>query len=265
MKIAAVDNELSALNILTRAIEEALPDAEVKSFRKASALLETARDGFAPDVAFLDIEMPGMSGLELAKRLKDIHGDTNIVFVTGFKDYALDALRLRASGYLLKPATPEKVKEEIDHLRIPLPAQKSEKRLRVQCFGSFEVFVDDQPVYFPRRRAKELLAYFIDRCGATSTLAEIAEVLWDSGQYGESERKQIHTFLSSLSKTLDDLGVGKVLVKKYNAYGIDVRYVDCDLYRCTSDAAAINTYHGAYMSQYSWAEFTEGELTLKYQ
>ncbi|MDO4540898.1 MAG: response regulator [Syntrophomonadaceae bacterium] len=265
MKIAALDNEAGALNILMRSIGEALPTAEVRGFRHASELLREVRDkGFVPHVAFLDIEMPGMSGLELAKRLKDMSGATNVVFVTGFAEYALEAYSVHACGYVLKPPSAEKILETMKYLHSTENRQDSGKRVRVQCFGSFEVFVDGRPVAFPRQRSKELLAYFIDRRGATSTLAEIADRLWDDGKYGASRKSQIHNYLSALSKTLNHLGVGELLVRNHNAYGIDVRYVDCDLYRLATDITAINSYHGEYMSQYAWAEFTAGELMLKY-
>ena len=67
MKIIAADDETSALNILTRAITEAVPDAELRTFKKASEVVrEVGENGYHPEVAFLDIEMPGMAGLELA-------------------------------------------------------------------------------------------------------------------------------------------------------------------------------------------------------
>lgn len=68
MKIIAVDNEIPALNILTRAISEARPDAQLRTFHRTSDAIHAIRDeGFHPDVAFLDIEMPGMTGLELPR------------------------------------------------------------------------------------------------------------------------------------------------------------------------------------------------------
>jgi len=76
------------------------------------------------EIAFLDIKMRGMTGIELARQLKDIQGDINIIFVTGFSEYSLNAFRLYASDYLLKPATPDAVRQALGHLRTPVrPAQ----------------------------------------------------------------------------------------------------------------------------------------------
>lgn len=262
MKIAAVDNEGNALEILIRAIEEALPDAQVQGFRRASALLEEVQTKhFAPDIAFLDIEMPGMSGLELAKRLKDSLPNINIIFITGYKDYALDAFNLHACGYLLKPAKAQNVLEAMEYLNRPVKTSNSGKRLRIQCFGSFEVFIDGEPVAFPRQKSKELFAYLIDRRGAQCTMAEIANILWEDGVYDSSRNSQIHSYLHDLVKTLDQLGEPNVIFRKRNATAIDVTKVSCDAYDCLDgNPAAINAYTGEYMYQYSWAEFRTSAL-----
>ena len=102
MKILCVDDEPLALEMLTEAIEEAQPDADIKPFNKQSELLEEARQNGC-DIAFLDIHMRGMNGVELAKKLKEINPKMNIIFVTGYDEYTGDAMRLRASGYVMKP------------------------------------------------------------------------------------------------------------------------------------------------------------------
>lgn len=79
------------------------------------------------DIAFLDIKMRGMTGIELARQLKDIQGDINIIFVTGFSEYSLNAFRLYASDYLLKPATPDAVRQALGHLRTPVRPTQTQK------------------------------------------------------------------------------------------------------------------------------------------
>ena len=85
MLIFALDDKPLLLQGLKRCILEAEPSAEVLGFKRAAEVLELMeKEKLKPDVAFLDIEMPGMSGLELAKRMKENSPDTNIVFVTGY-------------------------------------------------------------------------------------------------------------------------------------------------------------------------------------
>ena len=108
-------------------------------FERATDALEAIRArALSPDIAFSAIEMPGMSGLEFAVALRTVSPETRIVFVTAHSQYALDAFRVRAQGYIMKPLTAALVRTELDEL--PAEPEPASNRLRVQCFGSFEVF-----------------------------------------------------------------------------------------------------------------------------
>ena len=111
MKILCVDDEPLMLQMLELSIQEAKPDAEVFAFEDQDELLEEAKKGDC-DIAFLDIHMRGMTGVELAKELKKVNPKMNIIFVTGFSEYAGEAMKMHASGYIMKPVTKEKVEEE---------------------------------------------------------------------------------------------------------------------------------------------------------
>jgi DNA-binding LytR/AlgR family response regulator len=71
-----------------------------------------------PDLAFLDIQMPGLSGLEVAQ---GIEGDTRVVFVTAFDEYALQAFEHAAIDYVLKPVTAERLAKTVARLRAAAP------------------------------------------------------------------------------------------------------------------------------------------------
>jgi len=265
MNIIAVDDEQFALMDLQAAIQEALPESAVHCFNTPAAALEHAKEALAQgnrvDVAFLDIEMGGMSGLELAKRLKDIYGKTNIVFVTGYSRYAVDAFALHASGYLLKPVTAKGILDNIDYLRHPVK-KAARKRLFIQTFGNFEVFVDGKPVSFPRARSKEIFAYLVHKKGSNCTTRELDAVLHEKED--ESKADSVRVYISAMIKTLEEAGFGDVIVKTYNGTSVDTTKFDCDFYRFLEmDADAVNEYTGEYMAQYTWAEFMTGYLTGK--
>lgn len=261
MTILCADDEQLALDILVEAVNEAAPQAQTRAFTEAEELLDFARANTC-DIAFLDIEMRDMNGLTLAKRLKECNPEVNIVFVTGYDQYTGDAMTLRASGYVMKPATKEKILDELENLRHPVQREDT-KRLRVQCFGNFEVFVDDKPLAFRYSKSRELFAYLIDRKGAAIPADELIAVLWEDKPVSASLRSQLRNSVTDLSRCLADAGLDGVLVKSLRSFYVDTSKLSCDYYRfLKGDTAAVNAYSGEYMSQYSWAEMTTGSLTM---
>ena len=114
MRIYVIDDEPTVLMASEQIIRRALPDAEVTAFLSAAKALETLNNTSEPlDVCFCDIEMPGINGLEFALRLKQISPETKIIFVTAYSEYALEAFRIHANGYILKPMNAVRVLEEI--------------------------------------------------------------------------------------------------------------------------------------------------------
>lgn len=276
MIIFAIDDEPHSLSLLERAILTAEPDADLRTFQRASALLAAIEEQHAvPDVVFSDIEMPGASGMALALRIKRAAPDARIVFVTGYSEYAVEAFRLRASGYVLKPVTAERVREELDALPtekpaagdapLPVPEESAaggERRLVVRCFGYFEAYRDGgEPLMFGRKQTKEMLAFLIDREGAVCTADELMAALWG----GEGDAGKCKAYLRALTQdlrqTLAELGMEKLLIRRYNQWAVRPELLDCDYYRMKNgDMDALNAYRGQYMEQYAWAERTRAML-----
>lgn len=266
MKVLTLDDETAPLRILNRAVREAVPEAELRSFSLASeAVREIEQHGFRPDIAFLDIKMPGMTGLELAARIKSCSPLTRLVFVTGFSQYALDAFAVRAGGYLLKPVAAEQIRAEFAQLDVPYqPAAMPEALLRVQCFGNFEVFCAGVPLEFSRRKAKELFAYLIHRRGAECATRELAAVLFEDAPYSRTQQSYLQTLIVALSRTLAACGAQAVLVRRFGVLAVNTALLDCDYYRfLTLDPAAVNAFAGEYMEQYDWGTFTVESLNSK--
>ena len=262
MIILAVDDERRALNTLIQAIKSAVSDATVEGFGTVEASLEFAKTNRI-DVAFLDINMPEMNGLLFAMNLKEINPKTNIIFVTSYSQYAIDAMELHPSGYVMKPATKEKVELELKNLRHPV-VSKSDKRMLVQTFGNFEVFVDGTPLKFVSARSKELFAYLVDRRGTSATPVEIAAVLWEDKPYDKSLRNQIQAAISEMMKTLKECELGDMINKSWNQIAVDKSKIKCDYYDMLDMIpSAVNAYCGEYMANYSWAEMTAAALSSK--
>ncbi len=99
-------------------LEKVMPDANITGFTKASEAVDYARANSVA-LAFLDIELRNTSGLDLCRELLNINPYTNVIYLTAYSDYALDAWSTGASGFMLKPVTPESVREQLKKLRYP--------------------------------------------------------------------------------------------------------------------------------------------------
>ncbi len=116
--VILVDDMKLILNGGLPIIREAMPDALVTGFTQAGDAIEFARANSVA-LAFLDIELRNSSGLELCGKLLGINPRTNVVYLTAFSNYALDAWATGASGFMLKPITPQGIREQLKNLRYP--------------------------------------------------------------------------------------------------------------------------------------------------
>lgn len=259
MNILIVDDEVAALKYMEEILEEIVPDAYIEMAGRADTALAAFREREF-DVVFLDISMPDRDGLELAKELKEIRPHINIIMVTAHAQYALDALKLYVSGYIVKPVLEEDVRDALDHLRHSVKEKIS--GLYVQCFGNFEIFYDGEPVRFRRTKAKELFAYLIDRRGASATNAELRAVLWkDEVSEERNQRKYFAQLARDVRMKLEELGCEDVFLRERDFYAIVPEKIPCDYYSALKrDKTALVNFHGEYMSQYEWADERIGTL-----
>ena len=140
----------------------------------------------------------------------------------------------------------------------------SGKSAVIKTFGNFDIFVDDKVVVFGRARAKELLAYLVDRQGASITRAEAFSLLWEDGFYDRPMQKQLDVIIRNLKDTLAQHGIDDILEMEKGTLRLIPEKVDCDLFRfLEGDLNAIRSFRGEYMSAYSWASLTEGFVAGK--
>lgn len=259
MKIIAVDDGKIALQGLLFSIQKAAPGAEIHGFRYSGEAI-THMETESCDVAFLDIEMKGMNGVEVAERLLAINPNVNIIFTTGFGSYRDVAFDMHASGYLIKPITTEGVKRELEHLRYPVSAPK---RLKLCTFGNFEALYGGIPLKFKYQKTKEALAYLVDRKGAMCSADEIISVIFeDDGDH----KAYYHKIRSDMLSTFSAIGCEALILQQKGMLGLATEDVDCDYYDYLNGHIALEKlYHGEYMAQYSFAEITNAELFAKTQ
>jgi len=258
MRILAIDDEEFALLTLKKAIEKAVAGAEIDAFTSSVEALASAKKTVY-DIAFSDVRMPELHGVELAKSLKKTNPKMNIIFVTGFDEFKDEAIKLHASGYIKKPVSAEDIRKEMENLLNPVEIPTAEVFIRT--FGDFAVFVNGQPVTFSNKKNQEYLAYLVDRHGAAVSKKQMANILFDDENYSLSRQN----YISNIAKHLyDDLLAAKIehiMKRSFGSTAVDPSKFKCDAYEyLAGHSDALNRFSGEYMEQYSWAEASKGKF-----
>ena len=260
MNAICVDDEAQVLKHIVSSCQKIQLLDDVRGFTRPLDAVDWATE-HPVDLALLDVDMPDMSGLQLAEELRRICPRISIIFITAFSQYALDAYSVHPTSYLLKPFDQARLAKEVEYA-FSARASRDHAHITVQTFGHFEIFKDGKTLDFRRSKSKELLAYLVDRRGAGVTRQDAFAALWEDRMYDVSMQKQMDVVIRSLRDTLQKYGIGGLFELKNRSLRILPELIDCDLYRfLEGDEDAVNAYFGEYMSQYAWASDTEAQLT----
>lgn len=211
------------------------------------------------DTAFLDMTMPQMKGIELAKRLKQIDQNIRIIFVTAYDQYALDAFRVDALGYLLKPFSKEEIKKELE--KASLMRSRPRKHVEIRTIPDFVVSVDENVLHFDRAKPEELLALLVDRADAGISAGEAIACLWPGRPADENTQTLYRVTFHRLMEILKEAGIEHIIGSEGRKRYILTNQVECDLYRILAGKKdEMQNYCGEYMKEYSWAETRNAQL-----
>lgn len=261
VKYLVLDDEILAGEYLATLIKEVDERADITTVSNPIKALELIKETF--DVCFIDIQMPGLNGIEFANELKKIYPKINIIFVTGYSNYMGEAFRLDASDYIMKPANVEQIHHALENLRYSVSEATSleeEKRIQITCFGNFEVLIDGNLVKFKFEKTKELLAYLVHRKGARCSSKEVIANLWEDDGHDSYYRM----LKKDLQDVLNNLGCGEIIYSERGKIGLaNLQCIQCDYFKWIENAEeGRKLYHGEYMAQYSWGSETNAFLDM---
>ena len=248
LKAIIVDDEQLCLTHLENLLLKS-GGMEIKAkFTKSLAALDFLQNNQI-DVAFLDIEMPDMDGIELANRAIDIQERLAVIFVTAYNQYAVEAFRLNALDYLMKPVTAERLRETLDRI-VSVPSMSTQICLaKIRCFGKFQVTAGNTEINFRHKKAEELLAFLIDRKGDFVDRWEICDHLWEEYD-GDRALINFHSTLHRLKKTLFQQGAEIPIEHDDGNYRLDINGLDCDYLRFQRFTAASGSIDQSSISEY---------------
>lgn len=281
-----VDDEQPALEEL----EFLLKDYPVE----IAAMIQDARTTLSqigrlkPDVVFLDIDMPGANGLELALKIQELYTGINIIFVTAYSEYALEAFKAYPLDYILKPVNEKRFAKTMRHLFQLVESSKanaaSVPKPYIRCFGAFEAFTENgekHPMKFSTRQAREMFAYLVSRFEKTVSRGELIDTIFG----GNADKKTVnllHVTAYKLRHAMEERGISRGSITLSGNYTLKVAdgicdyidfvkftgrhpYIDKDNVEQAETVAEL--YQGAFLENedYLWAEEIRTEAELRFE
>ncbi|MFC4305396.1 BTAD domain-containing putative transcriptional regulator [Cohnella boryungensis] len=229
LRAIIVDDEELSVKRLSRILSESGRIGACHTFLNPGEAYEFARLN-SVDVAFLDISMPEINGLKLSAMLSQLGGHTNIVFVTSYDEFALQAFELNAIDYLLKPVTAERLNRALDKIRRVQRTAPVEQLLEVFLFNGFKIRLPDREQELLKLRSpktEELFALLL--CKEAASREEIIDTLWPDLHYDKA-LNNLNTNLYYIRKALGESKARAFIQSTRNEIRIDRTAVYCDLY-----------------------------------
>lgn len=258
MRVIYVDDEQPALDTFASKVKGC---PEIESLNLFSDGKEALRwvENNKTDTAFLDIEMSGMNGIELAKQIKKADSNIRIFFMTAYGQYALDAFGVKALGYIVKPYTKEEIMEALQ--TASLMRSRSKKKVVIRTIPSLTVWVDGKVLSINGKRA-ELFALLTDRAEAGVTAGEAISCLWPDRAADEKTKNLYRVTVHQLIEELKMAGIEDIIGSTGQKRYMITEMVECDLYSILDGKVEdLRNYGGCYLQEYSWAEARNGQLT----
>lgn len=257
MRVIYVDDEAPAIQNFRFTVANFPEIRQLHTFQNGEEALSFARENTI-DAAFLDMEMPGIHGLQLARALKEHDPNIRVVFVTAFAQYALDAFGVDATGYLLKPYSAADIHKELAKCAYThLPSH----RLVLRTIPTFSATVDGAPLSITGPKSREMLALLVDRAESGLSVGEAIACLWPDRPADAATQSLCRMAFKRLAEALERVDLSDVVYTIDSRRYLRTDSVDCDLYRILAgDRLAARRYVGEYLSEYEWAEDRNAQL-----
>ncbi|MBE9913749.1 response regulator [Paenibacillus donghaensis] len=289
MKALLVDDEPLALIGLQKTLEREISDIEVVASYSDPKEAVAGALKFLPDVVFLDIRMPEIDGLQLARQIQAAVPGIEIVFVTGYNQYAVNAFELYALDYLMKPIQRKRLQQTITRIREKLSMKGLVKSSAtdpplISCFnriGFKSPGMELQSVKWRTSKAQELFAFLLHHRHRTVSRSVLLELLWPDIEEAKAAQ-HLYTAIYHIRQTLKkhkmdmisirvgdvqagyqlEIGEARVDVEMWE---YDMKQLgDIDADTCDAYEHVLGMYTGDYLGEYEflWAEHERERLRL---
>ena len=216
-KIIVVDDEISNIEEIKTMIKKTNIDAKISSFINPIEALEACKkEKF--DIAFLDIQMPVVNGLEFAEIVRNYNYEIKIIFITAYNHYATEAFEINAIDYILKPLRYERLEKALNKLggdeKVIVKANNS---LSIKTFGEFKLICGEEEVKWNRPKTYELFCYLFLNKEKKVHKEKICESLW---QEFDTKRglANLQVTMCRLRKDIERFDKSQIYIEYTNNY-----------------------------------------------
>ncbi len=224
-----IDDEPLALEELSYLLRECQCEV-VGTFTDGVHAL-TSVEKLRPDVVFLDINMPGVNGIDLGVNLRSRRDDLNIVYVTAHTRYAVESFIAYPTDYILKPVDGDRLAKTIRKIENSRPGREAERGMPeppIRCFGTFAIQGGDgSALRFPTRKTRDLLACLICFHDRHMTRAELLDAVFP-GPDPKRALNNLYVTFHRLRGLLAQAGIPKEALVIRDDYSLQIADGTCD-------------------------------------
>lgn len=226
-----IDDERPALNNLERLLKDYDQIEIVGAYTDVTKVFEKIKKEKV-HLIFLDIEMPKMKGIEAAEKILEIDSNVQIVFVTAYNDYAVDAFEVEAVDYVMKPIIKRRLDKTIERVikrhKDIFQGKDLEEENKILCFGNFEIKRGQEGIKWRTSKAEEFTAYLVHHRGEFVHKSKIIEELWPDKDEKQAT-KLLHTNVYYVRNGLKSINLDQAIMYSNKMYKFDIDTMFSDI------------------------------------
>lgn len=223
-----VDDEIYNHVLLRELLKQRTDITLIETFSNGYEALSSCHS-LKPDIAFIDIEMPGMSGLELAVQMQEANSSLDVVFITAFRQYAIDAFRVNAVDYLMKPIDSAELNRVVTKLNVKRRSAEEvlitqeENMPQIIVLGRNGIKMGDvyKDLRWSTHKVKEAFSYLLLKNDVFVDKWILCDLLWPEAEEDKAS-VNLHTTIYRLKATLKESGLPVQIISGNGGYKLDL-------------------------------------------
>lgn len=275
LKTIIVDDEPLVLSMIQELMAEFSTIEVIKTFTKPKEVIQGIRD-LNPDLVFLDINMPGKNGIDLASEIIDINSNIMIVFITAYDRYAIEAFKLNALHYILKPPMKTDIQATITRAlsiltnehNIPT-VREQDYKVMIKLFGNTLIVneLDEDIIHWPTAKSEELFALLLTKGQLGIDKWQIIDYLWPNSKNDKAEQV-LYSTVYRTKKILKEHNIPIKLTNHLGKYTLELIDGTCDVFefntlytKFKSNSLDFNSIYSTLFNHYTGCFLAEKDYT----